>query len=376
MNILDLKSFYSTFSVRKNLFVSSMFSKKINNEYLVNQKLQSRNFKWDDKANIKVFAIFSINNWETALLDGLKMIGETYHFGWPNIKSFFSNKTEWSKHTQEINENLLNDFNDFYTEEDNVLVFIYSSDFVLRLETLLYLKRKNVLLISFCWDDLLYFNGKVRGQPVGVKQLCQHVDINLTMSPESYSFYHAVRTPVFFWKSVKIQKNYQDLQYKDSAEFYVIFIGSKYGWREYFINALRKAGINVICFGHGWENNALSFDEMVNQIKQAPATLGFSNVGYTSNITTIKGRDFEVPLFGGLYVTQSSKGLDAYYSNKELFTYTDVNDCIKKLYYIKNNPKEALGVRRAGYIKAHAYATWESRFMYLKETIDHFTKKN
>ena len=42
------------------------------------------------------------------------------------------------------------EFDEFYEKSKNIIVFIYASDFSISNKTILYLKRKNVLIISFC----------------------------------------------------------------------------------------------------------------------------------------------------------------------------------------------------------------------------------
>jgi spore maturation protein CgeB len=110
---------------------------------------------------------------------------------------------------------------------------------------------------------------------------------------------------------------------------------------------------------------------MITEIRKAPLTLGFANVGYTKNITTIKGRDFEVPAFGGLYLTQQSTGILKYYEpDKEVFLYRNFSDCYNQILKIKNNKKLSDAVRLAGYRKALTYCTWRGRGRFLNKLLD------
>ena len=374
--MIGLKSFLQTFKIQVELLIAKSRATKINNVNAVHTSLSKRNFKWNNNS-LKVFAIFHINNWETVLLEELQRIGSTHHFTWDGPSNFFNNRNEWQSYYNDINARLITEFDKFYCDTSSILIFIYASDFSISPESIEYLKRKNTLVISFCWDDLLYYSGITKRQPVGVKQLSQSVDFNLTMSPEALPRYAATNSACFFWKSSAISKECKplsssNLDQKDN--FYVLFIGSKYGWRESFINTIKKSGIKVICFGKGWGSEPLSNENMVKEIKKAPVTLGFSNVGYTNCITTIKGRDFEVPTWGGLYLTQYSPGLDFYYEDgKDILTYKTIQDCLDKICFIKENPKEALQIRQSGYKKANMYSTWPSRFNYLTDLINKIT---
>lgn len=371
--ILFLKGVYQSLQIQLPILFYRFAGSQKNQVELVKHKLPTKKFTWHTTRKTKVFAIFSVSNWETVFLDSLSEFGETHHFSWPNAKEFFPDKEKWNTYYQKVNTDLVRDFDQFYEEDTNLLIFIYASDFSISEASMRHMNRPNVLLVSFCWDDLLYFKGKVKGQPVGISKLSEMADINLTMSPEAIPRYNFYNSPCFFWSSLPINNKIpkQLLQVAVDATFYVLFVGSKYGWRAHFINKLRKAGFVVQCFGAGWENGQLTYDEMKLAIQKAPVTLGFANIGYTKNCTTIKGRDFEVPLYGGLYLTQYSKGLARYYEpGKDLLTYRNFSDCIRQLNKIKSNREKADAIRIAGYQKAMVYGSWKSRFAYLKELIN------
>ncbi len=367
-----IKSIYQTCITKIILLYYKIIVSNIDQFTLVKTKLKKRNFIWKRGAPTRVLAVFSINNWETQLLDPLKTLGEVYHFSWPNIYDFFKNKSEWEVVHNKINTDLIAEYDKFVSNEFNNIVFLYTSDFIINKSTINHFQNSNTLIISFCWDDILYFKGKVNKQPVGVSELSKGADINLTFSPETIARYNYFKSPCFFWHSIpKKSKEHISLHYQVQNNFYVLFIGSKYGHRETFINKLIEIGIPMRCFGNGWPNGGISDEQMQKEIKLAPLTLGFSNVGYTRNITTIKGRDFEVPLYGGLYLTQYSKGLEMYYNlNDEILTYTSLTDCIKLIFWVQNFPEQAKIVREAGFKKAIEKCSWDSRMIYLSNLIN------
>ena len=371
-SIYLFKSLYQTCIINFIFLYFKIFESKTDQYKLVKERLKKRNFIWKKEAPIRVFAIFSINNWEYQLLDPLKSLGEVYHFSWKNINDFFKKKSEWEFAHNKINNDLIAKYDNFVSDDYNNIVFLYTSDFIVSKSTMNHFRNSNTLVISFCWDDILYFKGKINRQPVGVSQLSKLADINLTFSPETISRYNFYKSPCFFWHSIpKKLKELPTINNIVQNNFYVLFIGSKYGHRETFINKLIKVGIPMRCFGKGWSNGAISDEQMQEEIKLAPLTLGFSNVGYTRNITTIKGRDFEVPLYGGLYLTQYSNGLGMYYNlNEEILSYNSLADCIKLIYWVKEFPDKAKIIRDAGFKKAIEKCSWDSRMIYLNNLIN------
>lgn len=369
--IFLFKTLYQTFLVKITLNFYRVFTPKTDQILLAKKRLQRRNFELIDLAPTKVLAIFSINNWEKQLLEPLKLLGEVHHFSWPNIKNFFSSRSEWEIKYNKINFDLKSTYDSLYDKKTNFIIFLYASDFIISQNTMKHFQNSNTLIISFCWDDLLYFKGKVKGQPVGVRKLSSEADINLTFSPEAIPQYNYFKSPCFFWSSIpNSASRIQSLYYNINTKFYVLFIGSKYGHREVFINKLINIGIPVKCFGSGWHNGTISEAQMQDEISKAPVTLGFSNIGYTRNITTIKGRDFEVPFHGGLYLTQFSKGLELYYKpGKEILTYCSLETCMSQIIWIQQNPQTAYKIRLNGYLKAIVNCTWQARMEYLKQII-------
>lgn len=370
-----LKGCYQYISIKINLYFSNLFSPTINDLELLRKKLSDRGFFWTPNQKTKVIAIFSVSNWEGKLLDALNVIGPVSHITWDHINDFYSDKTTWESEIDLLNKRIQKQFDGVYDIESNIFVFMYVSDFTINIDTLNYIRQKNVLIVNFCWDDLLYFKSKYKGQRIGVSSVCQNVDFNLTFSPEAIPRYHLRNSPIFFWSSypnfnVKKDLTINQIRFDSKIEFYVLFIGSKYGWRADFIKRLVQKGIKVVCYGSGWENGTISEVRMGEEIRNAPITLGFANVGYTRSIATIKGRDFEVPAYGGLYLTQYSEGLEQYYeSGKEIFTYSNLNECIDLINTIKTDPKLAYEVRIAGYQKSLAHCSWLARGEFLSKLI-------
>lgn len=378
-SLIAFKGIYQFVYIKKEIFFSNLCASDIDNKEIAIQRLRNRQLDWKQINQTKVIAIFSINNWESLLLEPLELIGHVTHITWPHIQQFFNTTQEWLIKKNELNLKIQHEFLSHYEEDKNILVFIYSSDFIISKETIQIIKKKNVIVVNFCWDDLLYFKGKVKGQLVGVKNLCQWVDFDLTLSPEAIPQYNRYKAPCFFWKGLPIETSQpqfllDNLIESISKDFYVLFIGSNYGWRYDFIQKLINKGIKVKCFGNGWPNGTLDEKQMELEIRRAPLTLGFAAVGYTKKITTIKGRDFEVPMLGGLYLTQHSEGLSTIYElNKDVLAYSNIDECYDKICYVIDNPKFAISVRLSGYKKSQKNNTWYSRIIFLRKQIDELT---
>ena len=80
-------------------------------------------------------------------------------------------------------------------------------------------------------------------------------------------------------------------------------------------------------------------------------------------ITCIKGRDFEVPACGGLYLTTYNHELASLFDiGKEILCYLNEIDCVEIVRYYLERPEEAKAIARAGYSRCLGDHTWKRRF--------------
>jgi spore maturation protein CgeB len=73
---------------------------------------------------------------------------------------------------------------------------------------------------------------------------------------------------------------------------------------------LKKHGIEVEAFGFGWSNGPLSTQEMVRMYSKSKINLGFGEITNLIDTYCLTGRDFEIPMSGGLYLTEYNPELE------------------------------------------------------------------
>lgn len=138
----------------------------------------------------------------------------------------------------------------------------------------------------------------------------------------------------------------------------VLFVGQPHGDRRQIIDHLRKSGLNVQTYGHGWDRR-LSFDEMILHFNRAKINLNLSN-GADVRVKQIKGRNFEVPGCGGFLLTGMAENLNEYYDvNREISIYNNTNELVDKCRHYLTHPEERQAIALAGYertMKEHRYS--------------------
>lgn len=177
----------------------------------------------------------------------------------------------------------------------------------------------------------------------------------------------------------------------------VSFIGGYSESRNWFIEELKKRGIEVTTFGQGWKNgplteskmnklfgetkinlnlsNSMSFDarylkfklssmrhktllKMIVKSKGNPGTF-FRQLTEEKNFGQMKARHFEIPYFGGFQMSYYYCQIADYFSiGKEIICFSDIDEAAALIqYYLVHSAErervKAQGIRRAR--KEHGY---------------------
>lgn len=181
----------------------------------------------------------------------------------------------------------------------------------------------------------------------------------------------------------------------------VTFIGQPHGFRPQIIAAIKKEGINVQVWGHGWDSGRISQEDMIRIFNQSKINLNFTNASIVINpqvdrwyqrfkyhfprltnlvlsftetktpirlfqklmIPQIKARNFEIPGCEGFLITDKAEDIEDYYEeNGEIVCFKNTRDLIRKIKYYLANPEESLHIAKQGYQRTILQHTYEQRF--------------
>lgn len=246
------------------------------------------------------------------------------------------------------------------------VVFAYGSYFDFEPDTFRAMSAAGVPVVDLCLDDKHIFLPKGLPWPNGQKPLIGAVDVHLTNSLEVVRWYMGEGVPAYFMPQGVDPRIFRPMNVEKTLD--VCFIGQRYGMRGRLVDALRAAGLNVMCFGGGWGTRSISDAEKVEMYSRARVNLGIGGTGVSDRMTCIKGRDFEVPSAGGLYLTTYNPELTAVYDiGREVLCYFNELDCVEILRYYLERPDEAASIAAAGRARCLRDHTWEVRFRTLFE---------
>ncbi len=274
--------------------------------------------------------------------------------------------SDWLRKRDVMNRELLQAFHSANRQRPIDVVVAYVSGYTVAPETLLEMATHGAIITNFCFDDKIRWPGPMRGgRYASTASIAHAVDLNLTSDPNGMlkyfvhgglSMFHPEAADPDWCRPLDIPFKYD-----------VSFVGACYGWRPKLVEGLRRHGINVICFGKGWANGAISNEDMNGIYGRSRINLGFGGIGFSKNLLCLKGRDFEVPMTGALYLTQHNPELSLVFDvGREILTYRDIEDCAQVIQATLDNQQVAADIRHAARercLRDHTYvARWTRVF--------------
>lgn len=334
------------FDLEKYLFKSNLFSgKRLNILYLT---------YYD--------STFSLNNTYLPLCE----LGSVYKFELNPTEQ----RGDWYQRKVQVNRDMLAFVRATVATHPIDVIVCYLSGFNTTPDVLTELRSFGIPMINEGLDDERKFVSRPGKDGIrrGMKDICRYFDLSLTTSRSAIIKYQVEGgNPMYkpyagnpdVYKILGVDKLYD-----------VAFVGANYGSRSTYINYLEQQGISVYAKGSGWPLGFASPDEMVEIFNRARIVLGFAGVGENDDICILKGRDFEVPLTGSLYLTQYHPELEEYFiPGQDLAVFHNKEDLLAKVQFYLAHEAERETIAKNGYRKClenhTAKISYEKVFGYL-----------
>lgn len=257
----------------------------------------------------------------------------------------------------------------------DIVFFILMKD-EFSFETFDYLKNKYTTLNWFCDDQWRFENF--------TKYYAPHFTYSVTTDKFALSKYRKIgykNAILSQWASFGYSENIDFEIEAIKYRYDVSFVGGVSGYRKWLINRLNRRGVKVECFGAGWKNGRVSYEEMAEIFKTSKINLNISNsasydvryifssvrsiyefVRSKKRIEQIKARNFEIPAFGGFQLTNYAPSLEDYFEiGSEVAVYTSIEDLVLQINYYLDNEEERREIMINGYKRAINEGTYLNR---------------
>lgn len=205
----------------------------------------------------------------------------------------------------------------------------------------------------------LWYLDEKHGFAVNQEPLIGAYDLHLTNSYEPIRWYMARGQASYYFPEAADPDVFVPRDCE--RDIPVSFVGQAYGERLKFIRTLQKAGVPIECFGKGWPNG---FAEDMEEIAcRSKINLGFGYTGSSNKLTCLKGRDFEIPATGAVYMTTFDPELAHMFCvGKEVLCYQSPFDCIEQIKMLLEQPELINQIGAAARTRVLTEHTWTARF--------------
>lgn len=197
------------------------------------------------------------------------------------------------------------------------------------------------------------------GERMGAVGLASGVDITLTTAPETCSWYAVENMPAIFWplaSDIDLFAADQNV----TRDIDVLFIGNRYGVRGELVSYLRKHGVKVTCYGNGWPGGYVNAEQNISLSKRAKIILGVGTIGHCSDVYTLKLRDFDALMTGGLYITHRNPDLlKLFVEGQHLECYASPEELLTKLNFYIKHPHKCTEIGKMGQSLVKAKHSWD-----------------
>jgi len=274
---------------------------------------------------------------------------------------------------------------------DMIFFKLFKSE--VKFETLEELRKKNYFLINWFGDDQWRFEGFT-------SRYANYFDVCITTDKFSIDKYKKIgQNNVVRSQHASFENfcDYENVEYK----YDVSFIGGANSFRKWFVRELLKKGIKVECFGSGWENGRVKYEEMNEIMLKSKINLNISNsishdVRYllhspkniflylkslvksgSKNISQTKARIFEIPVRGGFEITEFVPSLEDYFDiGKNIVCYSSVDEAALLVGYYLNNDFEREKIKKLSVEKARAEHTYKKRTLGFMKVVGKIVRGN
>jgi hypothetical protein len=242
-------------------------------------------------------------------------------------------------------------------------IFIYASGYEISAHTLRKIKEEfSIPIVSLCMDDKQSWTGPFMGDHrAGQIDLANVVDLAITTSKETTMWYYAEGgRAIYLPEGYSINKYHRLDNISKNNE--ISFVGNNYGSRRNLMADLNSFNIYPNCYGSGWRNGWVEDDNEV--FNNSYINLGNGGIGYSEELTNVKGRDFDIPgSGGGLYITSYNKDIStSFIIGSEIVCYKNTIELVELLRYYLNNKKEAQLISNAAYLRCQKEHRWLHRY--------------
>ncbi|MEQ1796223.1 MAG: glycosyltransferase [Nitrospira sp.] len=241
------------------------------------------------------------------------------------------------------------------------VVFCVLMQYEVWIETMRLIRKSGSLLVNWSTDDSWKY-------PMFSRLIGAECDLSVTTYPSAVGWYQ--RDGIGLTYLSQWAANVETLTPPLPAaacRYPVSFVGAAYGNRPAMIEVLRREGIDVACFGHGWPAGPVEAKRISEIVRASQISLNFSGGSRKGRGGTgdrqIKARVFEVPGYGGCLLTEQAPNLEKYFRlGEEVLTFEGRDALVGTVKSLLADSDRRDAIARRGFERVSREHTYDRRF--------------
>ena len=340
----------------------------------VAERLALRGFATQPRARgqIHSFAFIPRVGWHESLLPDLCELGPVTEFNYVSLGYTIDEfVTGAAARRRDMNSLLLKAVIEAHRRRPIDWVFMYSTGGEILASTVHAIAQEiGVPVVNMCLDDKhSWETERVGEQRGGQIDIASAFDLSWTSARVACEWYLVEGgNPLYLPEGFDATTFHPQDVPRDIA---VSFVGGAYGFRPSVIETLRRARVPVRSFGEGWGGGRLTIEEVVSVFNRSEINLGMGGIGYSQDLTNLKGRDFEIPgCGGGVYLTSFNPDLAEHFViGKEILCYRNTDDLVELSRWFIKHSDEARSIALRARIRCLEEHRWLNRYLRVCEIL-------
>jgi spore maturation protein CgeB len=229
------------------------------------------------------------------------------------------------------------------------------------IETMRLIRKSGPLLVNWATDDSWKY-------AMFSRQIGSEFDLNVTTYPSAVARYQrdGIGSVCLSQWAANAETLVPPIPASE-CRYPVIFVGAAYGNRPAMVDALRREGIEVACFGHGWPAGPIEAKQISEIVRTSQVSLNFSEGSRRGRVGVvdrqIKARIFEVPGYGGCLLTEQAPNLERYFHiGEEILAFEGRDDMVCAVKTMLAYPEQRDAIAQRGFERVSKEHTYDQRF--------------
>ncbi len=229
------------------------------------------------------------------------------------------------------------------------------------IETMRLIRRSGPLLVNWSTDDSWKY-------PMFSRLIGAEWDLAVTTYPRAVEWYQrdGIGRPYLSQWAANAEILTPPLP-AAACRYPVSFVGAAYGNRPAMVETLRREGVDVACFGHGWPAGPVEAQQISEIVRASQVSLNFSDGSRKGaggrEDRQIKARVFEVPGYGGCLLTEQAPYLEKYFRlGEEVLTFEGRDELVGAVKALLADSGRRDTIARRGFERVSQDHTYDRRF--------------